>query len=128
MNEGSDVTICATGHLVWKAIEAIEILSHQGIQCDLLNLHTIKPLDETAILNSIKKTGCIVTAEEHQLNGGLGDAVAQFLSRNLPTPQEFVGVNDSFGESGKPEELMVKYGLTSNAIVEKVLAVIKRKF
>lgn len=128
MNEGSDVTICATGHLVWKAIEAIEILSQQGIQCDLLNLHTIKPLDETAILNSIKKTRCIVTAEEHQLNGGLGDAVAQFLSRNLPTPQEFVGVNDSFGESGKPEELMVKYGLTSNAIVEKVLAVIKRKF
>lgn len=127
MNEGSDVTICATGHLVWKAIEAIEILSQQGIQCELLNIHTIKPLDETAILNSIKKTRCIVTAEEHQLNGGLGDAVAQLLSRNLPTPQEFVGVNDSFGESGKPEELMVKYGLTSNAIVEKVLLAIKRK-
>lgn len=125
--EGDDVTICATGHLVWKAIEATEILAQQGIHAHLINIHTIKPLDQTAILQSVQRTGCIVSAEEHQLNGGLGEAIAQLLVRHYPVPQEFVGVNDSFGESGKPEELMVKYGLTTDAIVEQALQAIKRK-
>ncbi|MFY9159445.1 transketolase family protein [Aquirufa ecclesiirivi] len=125
--EGSDVTILATGHLVWEAIQAAEILEENGIKADVLNIHTIKPLDTAAILASISKTGCVVTAEEHQLNGGLGDSVAQFLSQNRPTVQEFVGVNDSFGESGKPADLMEKYGLNAAAIVEKSIKAISRK-
>lgn len=125
--EGSDVTIIATGHLVWKAIEAEAQLAQLGISAEVINIHTIKPLDEAAILNSVKKTKCVVTAEEHQMNGGLGDSVAQLLSRELPTPQEFVAVNDSFGESGTPDELMVKYGLDAANIVSAVQKVLKRK-
>jgi transketolase len=125
--EGTDVTIIATGHLVWKAIEAEAQLAQLGISAEVINIHTIKPLDETAILKSITKTKCVVTAEEHQMNGGLGDSVAQLLSRKLPTPQEFVAVNDSFGESGTPDELMVKYGLDTTNIVAAVHKVLKRK-
>jgi transketolase len=127
INEGTDVTIIATGHLVWKAIEAGEILSTKGISAEIINIHTIKPLDTEAILKSVLKTGCVVTAEEHQMNGGLGDSVSQFLSRHHPTPQEFVAVNDSFGESGTPDELMKKYGLDTTDIVAAVEKVIKRK-
>jgi transketolase len=125
--EGTDVTIIATGHLVWKAIEAEAALAQLGISAEVINIHTIKPLDEEAILKSITKTKCVVTAEEHQMNGGLGDSVAQLLSRKLPTPQEFVAVNDSFGESGTPDELMTKYGLDSANIVSAVNKVLKRK-
>jgi len=127
INEGTDVTIIATGHLVWKAIEAGEILSTRGISAEIINIHTIKPLDTDAILKSVLKTGCVVTAEEHQMNGGLGDSVSQFLSRQRPTPQEFVAVNDSFGESGTPDELMKKYGLDTTDIVAAVEKVIKRQ-
>ncbi|HXB39560.1 MAG TPA: transketolase family protein [Bacteroidia bacterium] len=127
LQEGKDVSIFATGHLVWKAIEAIEILEQKGISAELINIHTIKPLDEKMVLASAKKTGCVVTAEEHQVNGGLGDSIAQLLSRNIPTPQEFVAVNDSFGESGTPDQLMTKYGLDTTNIVEAVLKVIGRK-
>ncbi|MBC7862249.1 MAG: transketolase family protein [Bacteroidia bacterium] len=125
--EGTDVSIFATGHLVWKAIEACQILSEKGISAEIINIHTIKPLDNEAIIKSVKKTGCVVSAEEHQMNGGLGDSIAQLLSRNLPTPQEFVAVNDSFGESGTPDELMKKYGLEAVNIVEAALKVIARK-
>jgi transketolase len=127
LNEGKDVSIFATGHLVWQAIKAGEILEAKGIDAEIINIHTIKPLDEKAILKSVAKTKCVVSAEEHQMNGGLGDAIAQLLSRNTPTPQEFVAVNDSFGESGTPDELMQKYGLMAENIVEAVLKVIKRK-
>ncbi len=127
LNEGTDVTIIATGHLVWKAIEAGEKLSEQGISAEIINIHTIKPLDNEAILKSVAKTKCVVTAEEHQMHGGLGDSVAQLLSRNTPTPQEFVAVNDSFGESGTPDQLMTKYGLDTSNIVEAAKKVIKRK-
>lgn len=127
LNEGTDVTIVATGHLVWKAIEAGEKLAEQGISAEIINIHTIKPLDNDAILKSVAKTKCIVTAEEHQMHGGLGDAVAQLLSRNNPTPQEFVAVNDSFGESGTPDQLMTKYGLDAVNIIEAAQKVMKRK-
>ncbi len=127
VNEGKDVSIFATGHLVWEAIQAGEILEQEGIDAEIINIHTIKPLDEEAILKSVRKTGCAVTAEEHQLNGGLGDAVCQLLSRNLPTPVEMVGVNNSFGESGTPAQLMEKYGLNALSIVNKVREAIKRK-
>jgi len=127
LQEGKDVSIFATGHLVWKAIEAIEILEQKGISAELINIHTIKPLDDAAILKSVAKTKCVVSAEEHQMNGGLGDSIAQLLSRNTPAPQEFVAVNDSFGESGTPEELMQKYGLEAVNIVEAALKVIARK-
>jgi len=127
LNEGADVTIIATGHLVWKAIEAGEKLAEKGISAEIINIHTIKPLDKEAILKSLKKTKCVVTAEEHQMNGGLGDSVAQLLSRELPSPQEFVAVNDSFGESGTPDQLMTKYGLDTINIIEAVERVIKRK-
>ena len=127
LNEGTDVTIVATGHLVWEAIEAGHILEEMGINAEVINIHTIKPLDASAILKSVEKTGCIVTAEEHQMNGGLGDSVAQLLSRRRPTPLEMVAVNDSFGESGKPSALMKKYGLTRSDIVKSVEKVIKRK-
>ena len=125
--EGTDVTIIATGHLVWKAIEAAEQLAHKGISAEVINIHTIKPLDNECILNSISKTKCVVSAEEHQMNGGLGDSIAQLLSRTIPTPQEFVAVNDSFGESGTPDELMKKYGLESINIVNAAEKVIARK-
>lgn len=127
LNEGKDVTIIATGHLVWKAIEAGIKLSEMGIDAEIINIHTIKPLDNEMILKSVYKTGCVVTAEEHQKNGGLGDSVAQLLAANNPKPMEFVAVNDSFGESGTPEELMEKYGLNSDSIVQACLNVMKRK-
>ena len=127
LQEGKDVSIFATGHLVWKAIEAIEILEQKGISAELINIHTIKPLDNEAVLKSVAKTKCVVSAEEHQMNGGLGDSIAQLLSRNTPYPQEFVAVNDSFGESGTPDELMTKYGLDTVNIVEAALKVIARK-
>jgi transketolase len=127
LTEGKDVTIIATGHLVWKAIEAEAKLAEEGISVEIINIHTIKPLDEETILKSVKKTRRVVTAEEHQMNGGLGDSVAQLLTRNIPAPQEFVAVNDSFGESGTPDELMKKYGLDSVNIIDAVKKVIKRK-
>ncbi len=127
MQEGTDVTIIATGHLVAYAMEAVEKLKAQGISAELINIHTIKPLDEEIILDSIAKTKCVVTAEEHQRNGGLGDSVAQLLSRKNPTPQEYVAVNDSFGESGKPDELLLKYGLGPDNVVEAAQEVLKRK-
>ncbi len=125
--DGSDVSIFATGHLVWKAIEAQAILAEKGVSAEIINIHTIKPLDVDAILASVNKTGCAVTAEEHQRNGGLGDSVAQTLVLNNPAPLEMVAVNDSFGESGTPEELLEKYGLSTESIVEAVLKVIARK-
>ena len=127
LKQGKDVTIIATGHLVWEAMEASKILSDQGIETEVINIHTIKPLDESAILSSVTKTGCIVTAEEHMINGGLGDSVAQLLSRSNPKPIEMVGVNDTFGESGTPRELMVKYGLTAEHIIVAATKVISRK-
>jgi transketolase len=127
LNEGKDVSIVATGHLVWKAIEAGHILAETGIDAEIINIHTIKPLDEACILKSVRKTGCVVSAEEHQRHGGLGDSVAQLLAMNLPTPQEYVAVNDSFGESGTPEQLLVKYGLDTQDIVNAALKAIARK-
>jgi transketolase len=127
LTEGTDVTIVATGHLVWEALEASKVLFEKGISAEVINIHTIKPLDEEAILKSVAKTGCIVTAEEHNYLGGLGESVSGVLALKRPTPQEFVATNDTFGESGTPEQLMEKYGLNSAAIVEKSLAVIKRK-
>jgi transketolase len=127
LNEGTDVAIFATGHLVWKAIEAGEQLAEQGISVEIINIHTIKPLDNSAVIASAKKTRCVVTAEEHQMNGGLGDSIAQLLARELPTPIEMVAVNDSFGESGTPEQLMTKYGLDTVNIVNAVKKVMSRK-
>jgi transketolase len=127
LNEGKDVSIFATGHLVWKAIEAGELLAEMGIDAEIINIHTIKPLDAEAILKSVAKTGCVVTAEEHQMNGGLGDSIAQLLARKHPAPLEMVAVNDSFGESGTPDELMKKYGLEASNIVDAVKAVMSRK-
>jgi len=127
LNEGSDVTIIATGHLVWEALIAAEKLEEKGISAEVINIHTIKPLDEEAILKSIAKTGCVVTAEEHNILGGLGESVARTLSLNNPFPQEFVAVNDSFGESGTPDQLMEKYKLNHQAIIAKAEKVIKRK-
>lgn len=127
LNEGTDVTIFATGHLVWQAIEAGHILAEKGIKVELINIHTIKPLDAQAILNSVRKTRAVVTAEEHQMNGGLGDSICQLLARELPTPVEMVAVNDSFGQSGTPDELMKEYGLDATNIVAAVERVMKRK-
>jgi transketolase len=127
VNEGKDVSIFATGHLVWKAIEAGEKLAEMGIDAEIINIHTIKPLDAQAILQSVAKTGCVVSAEEHNRLGGLGDSIAQVLAQNLPTPQEYVAVNDSFGESGTPDQLMEKYGLSTEAIVAAVQKVLARK-
>ena len=127
LNEGKDVTIFATGHMVWKAIEAGHALAEKGIDAEVVNIHTIKPLDMDAILASAKKTGCVVSAEEHQMNGGLGDSIAQLLGRELPTPMEYVAVNDSFGESGTPDQLLEKYGLTTAAIVAAAERAIARK-
>jgi len=127
INEGKDVTIIATGHLVWKAIEAGKILAEKGIDAEIINIHTIKPLDEEAVLKSIGKTKCVVTAEEHMMNGGLGDSIAQLLVRKLPTPLEMVAVNDTFGESGLGEELLTKYHINTPDIVLAVEKVLKRK-
>lgn len=127
VSEGTDVTIIATGHLVWEAIQAGEQLEAMGISAEIINIHTIKPLDEEAILKSVAKTGCVVTAEEHNRLGGLGDSVAQVLIKNKPAPQEYVAVDDSFGESGTPEQLMEKYKLNAPAIVEAVQKVMQRK-
>ena len=127
LQEGSDVTIVATGHLVWEALQAAETLNEQGITADVINIHTIKPLDEAAILNSVAKTNCIVTAEEHNILGGLGESVARVLAKNNPTPQEFVATQDTFGESGTPAQLMEKYGLDASAIVNATQRVLRRK-
>jgi transketolase len=127
LNEGKDVSLFATGHLVWKAIEASRILAEQGISIELINIHTIKPLDTKAVLDSVRKTGCVVTAEEHQQNGGLGDSIAQLVVREFPVPVEMVAVHDTFGESGKPEELLAKYKLDTPDIVSAVLKVLGRK-
>ncbi|HRN99854.1 MAG TPA: transketolase C-terminal domain-containing protein, partial [Flavobacterium sp.] len=127
LNEGTEVTIIATGHLVWEALLAAESLEEKGISAEVINIHTIKPLDDEAILKSVRKTGCVVTAEEHNFLGGLGESVSRVLAMNNPAPQEFVAVNDSFGESGTPEELMEKYGLNATSIVDAVHRVIKRK-
>ncbi len=125
--EGNDVSIFATGHMLWYAIEAEAILNEKGISAEVINVHTVKPLDEEAILRSVAKTGCAVTAEEHQINGGLGDSIAQTLARNNPAPIEYIGVNDSFGESGKPLELLDKYGLSTENIVKAAEKAISRK-
>lgn len=127
LSEGTDVSIFACGHLVWKALQAMEELQKQGISAEVINIHTIKPLDEKAVLTSVRKTGCVVTCEEHQRNGGLGDSIAQLLARELPTPMEYVAVNDSFGESGTPEELLAKYGLDTPDVVAATKRVLKRK-
>ncbi len=127
LTEGTDVTIIACGHLVWKSIEAAKILTEKGISVELINMHTIKPLDEEAILKSVRKTKCVVTAEEHMANGGLGDSVAQVLSKNFPAPQEYVAVDDSFGESGTPMELMTKYHIDTQDVVDAALKTIGRK-
>ncbi|UZH55971.1 transketolase family protein [Salinimicrobium tongyeongense] len=127
LNEGTDVTIIATGHLVWEALQAAEQLEERGISAEVIDIHTIKPLDEAAILASVEKTGCVVTAEEHNFLGGLGESVARTLTLNQPAPQEFVATMDTFGESGTPEQLMEKYGLNAAAIVKASEKVIKRK-
>jgi transketolase len=127
LEKGTDVSIFATGHLVWEALEAQKSLNKEGISAEVINIHTIKPLDKEAILKSVHKTKCVVTAEEHQMNGGLGDSIAQLLSRELPTPLEMVAMNDSFGESGPPMKLMEKYGLTSKEIITSAKKVISRK-
>ena len=127
LQEGNDVTIVATGHLVWEALEATKELQAQGITADVINIHTIKPLDAEAIINSVKKTGCVVTAEEHNFLGGLGESVSRELALTHPTPQEFVATNDTFGESGTPAQLMEKYGLNAASIVKAAKKVIARK-
>jgi len=127
LREGSDVSIFATGHLVWTAVEAARTLAAEGISCDLINIHTIKPLDEEAVIASVRRTGCAVSCEEHNRLGGLGDSIAQTLSRFHPAPQEYVAVDDRFGESGKPEELLVKYGLGVADIVRAARRAVERK-
>ena len=124
---GSDVTIVATGHLVWEALKASENLSEKGINSEIINIHTIKPLDEEIILESVSKTGCLVSAEEHNIYGGLGESISRLLATKMPTPQEFLGTKDTFGESGTPKQLMDKYGLNSSSICESVVNVLKRK-
>jgi transketolase len=127
LSEGTDVSIFATGHLVWEALQAAEQLEAQGISAEIINVHTIKPFDEAAVLASVRKTGCAVSAEEHQINGGLGDAVAQVLTTQHLAPLEYIGVRDSFGESGTPDQLMKKYGLKAENIVEAAKKAIQRK-
>ena len=127
LQDGKDVTIIATGHLVWESLEAAKILYNKGVSVDVINIHTIKPLDQDAIIKSVNKTGCVVTAEEHNFLGGLGESVSRVLALNKPTPQEFVATDDTFGESGTPAQLMEKYGLSANSIVEKAERVLKRK-
>lgn len=125
--EGNDVTIVATGHLVWSAIQAAEVLGEQGISCEVINMATIKPFDGETVLKSVVKTGALISAEEHQLNGGLGDSIAQFLGLNKPTPMEMVGMNDQFGESGTPAALMAKYGMDTDGVIGAVNRVLLRK-
>ncbi|HEV2353795.1 MAG TPA: transketolase C-terminal domain-containing protein, partial [Puia sp.] len=127
LSEGTDVSVFACGHLVWKAVEAAKILQQKGVSVELINLHTIKPLDTEAILRSVRKTRCVVTAEEHNVIGGMGDAVAQTLARHFPAPVEYVGTNDTFGESGTPAQLLVKYGLDTPDIISAAERVISRK-
>ena len=127
LNDGKDISIFACGHLVWIAVEAAKVLEAKGISVDLINLHTIKPLDVTAVLNSVKKTCCAVTAEEHNIIGGLGDSIAKCASRHFPVPIEYVGTKDTFGESGTPMQLLVKYGLTADHIVAAAEKAISRK-
>ena len=127
LNPGSDVTIVATGHLVWEAIKAGEELNKMGISAEIINIHTIKPLDSDIILKSISKTGCLVSAEEHNYHGGLGESISRILAQNNPAPQSFVATNDTFGESGTPQQLMEKYGLNSQAIIKSATEVIKKK-
>ena len=127
LTEGTDVTIIATGHLVWEALQAAEQLNESGISAEVINIHTIKPLDEEAILKSVEKTGCVVTAEEHNFLGGLGESVSRTLAEHFPAPQEFVATKDTFGESGTPEQLMDKYGLNAEAIVKASKKVMNRK-
>ncbi len=127
LQEGTDVSIFATGHLVWEALEACKVLAEKGISAEIINIHTIKPLDEEAIVASVKKTGCAVSAEEHNYLGGLGESIARTLAMHHPAPQEFVATMDTFGESGTPAELMEKYGLNANAIVEKAVKAVARK-
>ena len=124
---GSDVTIVATGHLVWEAIEAAKVLNESGISAEVINIHTIKPLDQNIILESVSKTKCIVSAEEHNYFGGLGESISRILSKNMPLPQEYVATQDTFGESGTPTQLMEKYGLNAKSIIEKTKKVISRK-
>lgn len=127
LTEGNDITVVATGHLVWEALEASKVLLEKGISIEVINIHTIKPLDNQAILKSVKKTGCIVSAEEHNYLGGLGESISRVLAQNFPVPQEFVATNDTFGESGTPKQLMEKYGIDSKSIVKACLKVLKRK-
>lgn len=127
LTEGNDVTIIATGHLVWEALLAADELEKQGISAEVINIHTIKPLDEEAVLKSVAKTGCVVTCEEHNYYGGLGESISRVLVQNNPAPQEFVAVNDTFGESGTPADLMKKYGLDKDAVIKAVHKVLKRK-
>lgn len=127
MNEGTDVSIIATGHLTWYAVEAAQALEAEGISVDLINIHTIKPLDEAAILASVARTGCVVTAEEHQIIGGLGSAVAQVVAQHNPSPMSFVGMEDCFGESGKPDQLLAKYNMGTANIIAKAKAVMTKK-
>lgn len=127
LKEGKDVTVFATGHLLWKAIEAVEILTSKNIDVELINIHTIKPLDKEAVLKSVAKTKAVVTAEEHLMNGGLGDSIAQLLAQKMPTPIEYVAVDDQFGESGTPEQLLEKFSLDTKDVVKAVEKVLKRK-
>ncbi|HMW37871.1 MAG: transketolase family protein [Saprospiraceae bacterium] len=127
LKEGSDVSVFATGHMLWQALEAVRLLEKEGINAELINIHTIKPLDTEAILQSVCKTGCAVSCEEHQRNGGLGDSIAQTLALMHPVPLEYVAVNDQFGQSGKPLELLDKYGLSVNDVVDAMKKVIIRK-
>lgn len=127
LREGADITLIACGHMVWQALEAAQHLADTGIQAEVLNMHTIKPLDTAAILQSVARTGCVVTCEEHSRHGGLGDAVAQFLAEHRPTPQQYVAVNDTFGESGTPTELLEKYGLMPHNIVAAARRALDRK-
>jgi len=127
MQEGSDVTIVATGHLVWQALKAGEELKKIGISAEIINIHTIKPLDSKIILNSVAKTGCLISAEEHNYYGGLGESISRVLAQNNPVPQNLIATNDTFGESGTPEQLMEKYGLNSQSIIKSASEIIKRK-
>ena len=127
LQDGDDITIIATGHLVWEALEACHMLYSQGIKADVLNIHTIKPLDQNSIIHSAKKTNCVITAEEHNYLGGLGESVARVLSENYPTHMKIIGTNDTFGESGKPSELLKKYNLSSSAIFDAAKKLLKRK-
>ncbi|MBK9290065.1 MAG: transketolase family protein [Bacteroidetes bacterium] len=127
LTEGEHLTIVATGHMVWIALLAAQQLDKEGIRAEVINMHTIKPLDEAAVLNSVRKTGCVVTAEEHQMAGGLGESIASLLVRQMPVPMEMVAVNDRFGQSGTPEELLVEYGLDADHIVAAARKALQRK-